>query len=90
MVNNIIKHKICAEMADSNASRYLLGLLIDLADSKGSFIMSIKGLSEITGYTPPTITRNMGILKQKNAIKIIHRYTEDGGRASNKYVLNLG
>lgn len=89
MNNDILKHKLCGSLTKSNASKYLLSMLIDLADEKGALIMSAKELGKITGYSPNTILRNMYLLEQTKAIKVVHRYTEDGGRASNKYVLNL-
>lgn len=89
MTNDVLKHKLCGSLTKSNGSKYLLSLLIDLADEKGAFIMSSNKLSKITGYSPHTILRNMYLLEQTKVIKIVHRYNEDGGRASNKYVLNL-
>lgn len=41
------------------------------------------------GLSPGAILKNMHRLNAMGYIEVVRRYTEDGGRASNKYVLSL-
>lgn len=89
MKNELLKHKICGQVKVTISCKYLLAMLIDLCDDKGEFVMSAKVMHGMIGISTTAILKNMHRLKTMGYIKVIHRFTEDGGRASNKYVLNL-
>lgn len=89
MKKELLKHKICGQINAAMSCKYLLSMLIDLCDDKGEFVMSAKAMHRMIGLSPAAILKNMNRLKTMGYIKVIHRFTEDGGRASNKYILNL-
>lgn len=84
-----LKHQICGQVQGPISCKYLLSMLYDLSGTKGELVMSARNIHQLTGFSTSTILRAMRQLERLGHIKVIHRTNEDGGCASNQYVLNL-
>lgn len=82
-----MKHTICGQVQGPISSKYLLSLLYDLCNDKGEFTMSAKNIHRLTGFSTTTILRALHRLQRLGYLKIVHRTNEDGGQASNQYIL---
>lgn len=88
-MNNRMKHQICGQVKGPISCKYLLSMLYDLSDCDGRLVMSADNIRRMTGFSVSTVRRAMRRLHRLGFIGIVGRYNEDGGRASNQYVLKL-
>jgi predicted ArsR family transcriptional regulator len=85
---NLLKYRILSGLCISAAAKLLYCYLLDLSDGyKNSVAISIKKLARGVGISRSAARRNLHRLERLDMIGISPRYTEDGGRLSNQYML---
>ena len=87
MVDKINEFKVAGKIRITMSGKMIYMLLSELADTDGAITLSQKKISKILGIHKTTVRRNLRRLERNKYIFIDNRYTEDGGRLSNKYIL---
>jgi DNA-binding MarR family transcriptional regulator len=86
-MNNMTKYRLCGEIDTTVSGKLLYLILLDITDADNAVIIPQRRISEITGLTKGTISRNLLKLQNRGYISITAQYHSDGGRAANKYVV---
>lgn len=87
-MNDLTRYKLCAGLHVPAAAKLLYCYLLDISGGRHkSVVMSIKTLAKSVGLSPSATSRSLHRLKRLNMIGIVPRYSEDGGRLSNQYIL---
>jgi DNA-binding MarR family transcriptional regulator len=87
-MNDLIRYRLCAELSVPPAAKLLYCYLLDISGGRHhSAVLSVKKLAKDMGFSRSAASRNLHRLEKLNMIGIVPRYTEDGGRLSNQYVL---
>ena len=84
-MNNLARYKLCSGLKASSAAKLLYCYLTDISENH-SVVVSVKILSKGTGLSRSAVRHNLHRLKRIGMIDIVPRYTDDGGRLSNKYI----
>ena len=86
-MNDLTRYKLCARMNTTPFAKLLYCYLLDVTDDKNSITISVKSMAKAVGLSRSAVGRNLHCLKRLDMLSILPRYSEDGGRLSNKYVL---
>lgn len=87
MADRINEFKVAGEIKTTVSAKMIYMLLSKLADREGVVQISQKRLSKILGLHKTTICKNLWRLEKSGYIYIRNRYTEDGGRLANEYIV---
>lgn len=87
-MNDLTRYKLWAEINAPATAKLLYCYLLDMSGGRhNSTTMSIKKLAKDVGLSCSATSRNLHRLEKLNMIGIVPRYSEDGGRLSNQYIL---
>jgi hypothetical protein len=87
-MNDLARYKLCARLHVPAAAKLLYCYLLDISGGRhNSVIISVKNLAKSVGLSCSATSRNLHRLKRLDMIGIVPRYSEDGGRLSNQYML---
>lgn len=81
------KYMLCGRLRMASTAKLLYCYLTDTVGSKRELAMSSKKIAAAVGISRAATSRNMHLLRKNGLIEIMPRYTDDGGRLSNKYIL---
>lgn len=81
------KYMLCGRLRMTSTAKLLYCYLTDTIDRKRELAMSSKKIAAAIGISRTAVSRNMHLLRKNRLIEIVPRYTDDGGRLSNKYIL---
>lgn len=87
MVDRINEFKVVGEIKTTVSAKMIYMLLSKLADREGGVQISQKRLSKILGIHKTTVRKNLWRLEKSGCIYIRSKYTEDGGRLANEYIV---
>jgi DNA-binding MarR family transcriptional regulator len=87
MADKISEFKVAGKINTTISGKMLYMLLSELADSSGVINISQRKISQILGLHKFTVSKNLRKLEKIGYIYIRSRYTQDGGRLANEYVL---
>lgn len=85
-MNDLTRYRLCAGLHAPAAAKLLYCYLLDRSDG-GSVIISVRNLAKGVGLSHSATGRNLHRLERQAMLEIRPRYSEDGGRLANKYVL---
>ncbi len=85
-MNNLVRYKLCAGLKVPPAAKLLYCYILDISKDNYSLTISVKNLSKGLGISRSAVSRNLHRLARMSMIGIVPRYTDDGGRLSNKYI----
>ncbi|WP_273327800.1 helix-turn-helix domain-containing protein [Vallitalea guaymasensis] len=83
----INEFKVAGKIKTTVSAKLIYMLLNKLADKEGSVQISQKKLSKILGLHKTTVRKNLWRLEKSGYIYIRSRYTDDGGRLANEYIV---
>lgn len=87
-MNDLTRYKLCTELPVPPAAKLLYCYLLELSGGRHqNTIVSVKKLAKDMGLSCSATSHNLHRLEKLNMIGIVPRYTEDGGRLSNQYIL---
>jgi predicted transcriptional regulator len=87
-MNDLTRYKLFAGLRTPAAAKLIYCYLLDMTGGRHkSITMSVRTLAGDVGLSRSATSRNLHRLRQLGMIGISPRYTEDGGRLSNEYVL---
>jgi predicted transcriptional regulator len=87
-MNDLTRYKLCAGLHVPAAAKLLYCYLLDMSGGRhSSVVISVKKLAKDVGLSRSATSRNLHHLKHLDMIGIVPRYSEDGGRLSNQYIL---
>ena len=87
-MNDLTRYKLCVGLQMPSSAKLIYCYLLDTSDNScHSLIISIKQLGKSIGLSRSATRNNLHRLKQMDMIDISPRFTEDGGRLSNRYTL---
>jgi len=81
-----MKYKILANLKGNSSMKLLYGYILD--NGIDEITVSYRKLGKEIGMKKGTVGCNMRKLRDVGAIKIQSRYSDDGARLSNKYIVN--
>jgi predicted transcriptional regulator len=87
MADRVNEFKVAGKIKTTVSAKILYMLLSEIADEEGIVQISQKKLSKILGLHKTTIQKNLWRLERSGYIYIRSRYTEDGGRLANEYIV---
>ncbi|HCC34799.1 MAG TPA: hypothetical protein DEQ02_03875 [Ruminococcaceae bacterium] len=87
MMNNMTKYQHLRTLDTSVSGRLLYLILMDITDTNGAVIIPQRRISDATGLSKGTVSRNLRRLRDEGYISVVPQYHSDGGRAANKYVI---
>ncbi|QUH31111.1 winged helix-turn-helix transcriptional regulator [Vallitalea guaymasensis] len=87
MADKISEFKVVGKINTTISGKMLYMLLNELADKNGVVNISHRKLSEILGISKSAVSRNLRRLEENGQIYIRSRYTSDGGRLANEYIV---
>lgn len=85
----LTRYRMCADLRSPASAKLLYCYLLDISGGcHGSVVISVKNLAKSVGLSRSTTTsRNLSFLMHLDMIGIVSRYSEDGGRLANQYLL---
>ena len=87
-MNDLTRNRLCAGLYAPASAKLLYCYLLDMAGGRHhSVVISIKSLGKSVGLSRSATSRNLNRLRRLDMIGIVPRYSEDGGRLSNQYIL---
>lgn len=87
-MNDLARYRLCAGLHVPAAAKLLYCYLLDISGGRhNSVVISVKNLAKSVGLSRSATSRNLHRLKRLDMIGIVPRYSEDGGRLSNQYML---
>lgn len=87
-MNDLAKYRLCSQLPVPPGAKLLYCYLIELSGGiRHRTVLSIRKLAKDTGLSRSSTSRNLHRLEKLNVIGIVPRYSEDGGRLSNQYIL---
>ena len=87
MADGINEFKIAGKIKSTVSAKMIYMLLSEIADGEGVVKISQKKLRKILGLHKTTVRKNLWRLEKRDYIYIRSRYTEDGGRLANEYIV---
>jgi DNA-binding MarR family transcriptional regulator len=87
MADRINEFKVAGEIKTTVSAKMIYMLLSEITDREGVVQISQKRLSKILGLHKTTVGKNLWRLEKSGYIYIRSRYTEDGGRLANEYIV---
>ena len=87
MADRVSEFKAVGKMNTTISGKMLYMLLNELADKNGVVNISHRRLSRILGINKSTVSKNLRRLEKSGDIYIRSRYTRDGGRLANEYIV---
>lgn len=87
MAEKVSEYKVVGQMKTTISGKMLYMLLNELADDDGVVNISHRKLGKILGMHRSTVSRSLKRLERSGEIYIRSRYTGDGGRLSNEYIV---
>lgn len=85
-MNNVnMKYKILSGIKGNSSMKLIYGYLLDTGNRELS--LSYRKIGKSIGMTRNTVGRNMRKLRDIGVIKMQSRFSEDGARMSNKFIL---
>lgn len=87
MTDGISEFKIVGKIKSTVSGKMIYMLLCKITDGGGGVQISQKKLSKILGLHKTTVRKNLWRLEKSGYIYIRSRYTEDGGRLANEYIV---
>lgn len=81
-----MKYKVLSKIGGNSSMKLLYGYMLDLGVKE--FMSSYRKIGKEIGLTKGAVGRNMRKLRDNGVIKIESRYSEDGARLSNKFILH--
>lgn len=85
-MNDLTRYKLCAGLDVPPAAKFIYFYLLDRSNG-GSIAISVKQLSKNIGLSHSATRKNLHRLKHMDMIDIAPRFSDDGGRLSNRYRL---
>mgnify|MGYP000898252815 CR=1 FL=1 len=87
-MNDLARYRLCANLQAPASAKLLYCYLLDMAGGRHhSAVISIKSLAQSVGLSRSATSRNLNRLRRLDMIGIVPRYSEDGGRLSNQYLM---
>ena len=87
-MNDLTRYKLCASLHIPASAKLIYCYLLDTSDRcNHNVIISIKQLGKSVGLSRSATRNNLHRLERMDMIDISPRFTEDGGRLSNRYTL---
>ncbi len=87
MADKISEFKVAGKINTTISGKMLYMLLCELADGNGAINISHRKISKILGIHKSTVSKNLRRLEQSGDIYIRGRFTKDGGRLANEYIV---
>ncbi len=85
-MNHLTRYKLCAGLPVPPAAKLIYFYLLD-SSIGNSIAISVKQLGKNIGLSPSATRKNLHRLKRMDLLDIAHRFSDDGGRLSNRYKL---
>ena len=87
-MNDLTRYRLCTGLHVPAAATLLYCYLLDMSGGRHrSVTISVKNLAKGVGISRSAASCNLYRLKRMDMIGIAPRYSEDGGRLSNQYIL---
>jgi predicted transcriptional regulator len=86
-MSNLANYRVCSGEPLTPAAKLLYIYLTDILENRSSVAISVKKLASGVGISRSAVRRSLHRLERLGMIGIVPRYTGDGGRLSNKYIL---
>lgn len=87
-MNDLARYKLCAGLTVPPAAKLIYFYLLDKSNGH-SIAISVKQLGKNIGLSYSATRKNLHRLKRMDIIDIAPRFSDDGGRLSNRYRLKL-
>ena len=87
-MDDLTRYKLCAGLAVPPAAKLIYFYLLDRSNGD-SIAISAKQLGKNIGISHSATKKNLHRLKRLDMIDIAPRFSDDGGRLSNRYRLKL-
>ena len=87
IMNKLTEYRFAGKLEATVSGKLLYLLLLDLMDVDGAIIIPQRHIGNMLGISRGTVSRNLRKLCKRGYIDIVPRFHDDGGRASNKYVM---
>lgn len=87
MAVKVSEYKVAGQMKTTTSAKMLYLLLNELAGNDGVVNISHRKLGKILGMHRSTVSRSLRRLERSGDIYIRSRYTNDGGRLANEYIV---
>jgi response regulator of citrate/malate metabolism len=85
-MNDLTRYKLTAGLPVPAGAKLIYCYLLDVSDRRGIAI-SVRQLGKSIGLSRSATRKNLHRLKHMDMLDITPRYSEDGGRLSNRYRL---
>lgn len=85
-MNDLTRYKLCAGIPVPPAAKLIYFYLLDKS-SEHSIAISVKQLGKNIGLSHSATRKNLHRLKRMDMLDIAPRFSDDGGRLSNRYKL---
>lgn len=87
-MNDLTRNRLCAGLHAPASAKLFYCYLLDMAGGRHhSVVISIKSLAKSVGLSRSATSSNLNRLRRLDMIGIVPRYSEDGGRLSNQYLM---
>lgn len=87
MTEKISDYKVAGQMNTIISAKMIYMLLNELKNEEGVVNISHRKLGKILGMHRSTVSRSLKRLERSGEIYIRSRYTSDGGRLANDYIV---
>lgn len=87
-MNDLTRYKLCAGLPVPASAKLIYCYLLDRSNG-GSIAISAKQLGKNIGLSRSATRKNLHRLKRMDMLDIAPRYSDDGGRLSNRYKLKV-
>lgn len=87
MADRINEFKVVGGIKSTVSAKMIYMLLSKIADGEGVVQISQKKISRILGVHKTTVGKNLWRLEKGGYIYIRSRFTEEGGRLANEYIV---
>lgn len=87
MADRINEFKVVGEIESTVSAKIIYMFLSKIANREGVIQISQKKLSKILGIHKTTVRKNLWRLEKSGYIYIRSRYTADGGKLANEYIV---
>lgn len=87
-MNDLTRYKLCAGLTVPPAAKLIFCYLLDKSNGR-SIAISTKQLGKNIGLSRSATRKNLQHLKRLDMLDIAPRFSDDGGRLSNRYRLKL-
>ncbi len=87
-MNDLTRYKLCAGLAIPPAAKLIYFYLMDRSNGH-SIAISVKQLGKNIGLSHSATRKNLYRLKRLDMLDIAPRFSDGGGRLSNRYKLKM-